>query len=95
MSEYMEIEPEVDEDNPLKIVFYTNLPLSPAGSEPEQYDSYEALEEGSALAQALILVEGIETLMIEGDEMTITRTADTAEHALIADVSAVIKDFFL
>ncbi len=95
MSEYMEIEAEVDEDDPRIIHFYTNLPLAPAGEAPQQYDSYEALEEGSALAQALTIVEGIDSLRIEGSDLAITRTDETADHALMADVSAVIKDFFL
>ena len=95
MSEYMEIDAEVDEDNPLLIHFYTNLALSPAGESPQEYNSYEEMEEGSALVQTLTIIEGIERLVIDGEDMTITRTADTPEHGLIADISAAIKDFFL
>ena len=95
MSEYMEIEAEVDEDDPQQIHFYTNLPLSPAGSPVQRYQSYEALEEGSAVAQALTMVDGICALMINGSEMTVVRAMETPEHGLIADISAVIKEFFL
>lgn len=95
MSEYIEIESELDDENTAVIHLYTNLPLTTAASGVEEYFSYEEMAEGSALAQALVIIEGIEELRIEGHDMVIVRDFETPEHALIADISAALKDFFL
>jgi hypothetical protein len=94
MSEYIEIETEISEEDPTHIWFYTNLPLT-AVAQSEQYHSYDELAEGSPLAQALVLVPGIEMLRLEGADLLLVRDLEVPEHALIADVSAVLKDFFL
>lgn len=95
MSEYVEIEVEIEDDDPNTIYFYTNLPLTGPGADTERYGSAAEMGEGSALAQALAVVEGLEQLIFEGSDLTVVRHPDTAEFAIIADVSAVIKDFFL
>lgn len=94
MSEYIEIDTEVDEDDLNLIHFFTNLPLTSEGEE-ESYASVEGMLEGSAVAQALAGVEGIVTLTITESDMSILKEDDVDEYAIIADVSAVIKDFFL
>lgn len=92
MSEYIEIETELS-DNGEEMLFYTNLTL--AESEAEQYDSPAAMEEGSPVAQALAVIEGIARLQIDGSEMAIIREPSAPWHAIVADVSAALKDFFL
>lgn len=95
MSEYIEIESELDEENPEVIHLYTNLPLTTAADGVEEYASYDEMAEGSPVAQALVIVEGIERLRIEEGDIMIVRDPDTPHHALIADISAALKDFFL
>ncbi len=92
MSEYIEIETEMSDDG-RDLYVYTNLKLNEG--DVETYDSPAAMEEGSPVAQALALLEGIDQLQIEGDEMLITREPDAAWHVIVADVSAALKDFFL
>lgn len=92
MSEYIEIETELSDDSD-EMYFYTNLTL--AAGELETYESPEAMEEGSPVAQALALLEGIARLQIEGSEMTLTRDPEFPWHIIVADVSAALKDFFL
>jgi hypothetical protein len=92
MSEYIEIETELSDDGE-EMYFYTNLKL--AEGEVEQYDSPAAMEEGSPVAQALALLEGIAELQIDGGDMTLTRDPDVPWHIIVADVSAALKDFFL
>lgn len=92
MSEYIEIETELS-DGGGEMYFYTNLTL--ADGEAEQYDSPTAMEEGSPVAQALAIIEGIARLQIDGQEMIITRESDAPWHVIVADVSAALKDFFL
>lgn len=92
MSEYMEIETEIDDDN-LTMHISTNLKL--ADSEPEKYDSLEALEEGSSVAQALSMIDGIAHLTIDGKNMILVRDPEAPWHSLVGDISAALKDFFL
>lgn len=92
MSEYIEIEADLGEDGTL--VFATNLPLTPEG-QVERYDTAAALEEGSPVAQALSLVPGIAALTLSGGQIILTAAPDSDWHALVADVSAALKEFFL
>lgn len=92
MSEYIEIESELSDDDSTLFV-YTNLRLNEG--EAEQYRAVEELEEGSAVAQALAVVEGIATLKIEGGDLTVQRNPDVPWHIIISDISAALKDFFL
>ena len=92
MSEYMEIETETTDD-PNVMRFLTNLTLCVEGK--ENYDSVEAMEEGSALAQALAFVEGITALELDGQDMLVTSDGDMPWHIIISEISAIVKDFFL
>ena len=92
MSEYMEIESELSDDGQA-IYFYTNLQLT--DGDEESYDSLAALEEGSPVAQALAVIEGISALHLAGTEMVLTLQPDAAWHIVAEDVSAALKDFFL
>ena len=92
MSEYIEIEAEATDD-PDIMILQSNLVL--ADGERESYDSAAAMEEGSPLAQALAVIPGISSLVIDGGAMTVTGDGDTPWHIIIADISAAVKDFFL
>lgn len=92
MSEYIEIDTEISEDE-TEMYIYTNLPL--AENETERYTSPAAMEEGSPVAQALAVIEGIETLEINGRNLTLTRSPDADWYAIAADISAALKEFFL
>lgn len=92
MSEYIEIESESTAD-PAQILIHTNLVLTPEGE--ENYPSVSEMEEGSPLAQMLSAVFGLESLRISGNELVITCDPDVPRHIIIADISAVIKEFFL
>jgi len=92
MSEYIDIETELSDDVTTLIV-YTNLRLNEG--EVEQYQSSNQLEEGSPVAQALAVVEGIHFLQIEGSDLIVRRDPETPWHLIISDISAVLKDFFL
>ncbi|MFK7800941.1 MAG: NifU N-terminal domain-containing protein [Anaerolineae bacterium] len=94
MSEYIEIESEPDEDQLNLIHFFTNLLLTTDG-QTESYQSLDEMLEGSAVAQALAEVDGIVSVTLTGGEMSIEKEDDLDAYALIADVSAAIKDFFL
>ena len=59
MSEYIEIESELTDD-PAIMRIETNLPLAVDGV--EVYQSLTEMEEGSAVAQALSFIDGIEHL---------------------------------
>jgi hypothetical protein len=92
MSEYIEIETEPSDDNRV-MYFYTNLTLTDQQS--EAYASLEEMEEGSPLAQALAVVEGLATMEIEGGDLSVTRSDEAEWHMIVRDITAVIKDFFL
>ncbi len=92
MSEYMEIETELSDDEGTLNV-YTNLRLNEGNI--EQYHSYEELEEGSPVAQALSVIEGIAYLEIQGNDIIVRRDPNAAWHVIISDISAALKDFFL
>ena len=92
MSEYIDIETELSDDDSTLIV-YTNLRLN--DGEAEEYLSNEELEEGSPVAQALAVIEGICYLKIVGSDLTVQRDPDTPWHVIISDISAALKDFFL
>jgi hypothetical protein len=92
MSEYIEIETAITDD-PAVLAFSTNLRLAEEGV--ERYDSPAEMEVGSAVAQAMALVEGIKKLRIEGGDMLVTRDSKTPWHLIIAEVTAALKEFFL
>lgn len=92
MSEYIEIETELSDDGQ-RMHLYTNLTLT--DQEQETYGSPEAMEEGSPLAQALSIIPGITHLTMEGRNIILTKDPDADWYAIVADISAAIKDFFL
>jgi hypothetical protein len=92
MSEYIELDAEIDDDGTIHIL--TNLPLV-SDSPEEYYASVHELEFGSPLAQALAGIEGIETLKMEGTDLIVTCRPESDRHVLIADISAALKEFFL
>ena len=92
MSEYIEIETEANDDRK-EIIVYTNLRL--AEGDVEYYNSRESLEEGSPVAQALAMIDGIARLRIEDSDLIITREPDVEWHTIMDNVSAALKDFFL
>lgn len=92
MSEYIDIQTDSG-DEPHTLIFMTNVLL--AEGEPERYDSVTALEEGSPLAQALAVVPGLHQVRLDSREMVVTYHPDVPQHIIVADVSAVIRDFFL
>jgi hypothetical protein len=92
MSEYIEIETTIADDSAI-LTIRTNLQLSE--EDVEQYDSPAEMEVGSAVAQAMAMVEGVNKLCIEGSDMTVTRDPDTPWHLIVAEVTAALKEFFL
>lgn len=92
MSEYIEIETEISDDGSTLTV-YTNLRLN--DGEAEQYHSSAELEEGTPVAQALAVIEGISYLQIKGSDLSVRCDSDAAWHVIISDISAALKDFFL
>ncbi len=92
MSEYIEIDAELSDDGPIWL--HTNLKLTAAGDE-EAYDSRAEMETGSPVAQALAVVEGIAGLTMRDGEIALTVEDDADWHAVIADATAALKEFFL
>jgi len=92
MSEYIEIESE-STDDPSAMIIRTNLLL--ADSEPEHYDSVEAMEEGSAVAQALASIDGIIGMRIESHDLVLRLDLSTPWHIVEAELAAALKEFFL
>ncbi len=87
----MEFETEIEDNG--RIYITSNLPLS--DGELETYTSTIAMEEGSPVAQALAIIEGIAELEIDENELTVIPEPDAAAHAIIHEITAVLKDFFL
>ena len=92
MSEYMEIKSELTDD-PAVMNITTNLPL--AVGDEEVYYSRDEMEEGSAVAQSLSFIDGIERLEISDQVLTVTRDMEVPWHIIVAEITAVLKDFFL
>ncbi len=92
MSEYIEIETEFGDDG-RSLFITTNLSLTEGGA--ETYASLAEMEEGSPLAQALSVIDGIDHLTLNGRTLTLVREPEAPWHHLVADLSAALKDFFL
>lgn len=92
MSEYIEIESDSTED-PNVMIVHTNLAL--ATGNPERYESVEAMEEGSAVAQALAPIEGIVKMRIETNDLIVEIDAQAPWHLVESEIAAALKDFFL
>ena len=92
MSEYIEITSEATSLAHVTII-HTNLAL--AVGDPETYDSVDAMEEGSAVAQALAPIEGIISLRIVARDLTVEHDQDTPWFIIEAEIATALKDFFL
>ena len=93
MSEYVTVETNPTSD-PDVLEIVTNQTLTERDT--EIYESYDAGDEGSPIAQMLFNgVAGIEALTITRHTLTITRTPDTVWEDLIDDVRDALRDFFL
>jgi hypothetical protein len=92
MSEYIEFE-AVPTADPNVMIIATNLQL--AEGEDEQYDSPAAMETGSALAQMLSSITGIEAMQIHGRELVVRNDGETPWHLIVAEISAIVREFVL
>ena len=92
MSEYIEFETE-ETDNPNILIVETNIPLATEGV--EEYDSAEAMLEGSPVAQAIGIIPGIEHILIDEHTLTITRDPFFEWYTITEDIRASLVDFFL
>jgi len=92
LSEYIEIEIEIDEAARL-VYINTNLVLAASGE--ERYFSIETMEQGTALAQFLSQIEGIQTLMISGHRLTASHNPSIPSYIVASEMSDALKDFFL
>ena len=93
MSEYMRIEEEETED-PFTMISRTNLQLA-EGDQAEVYESSDALYEGGTVAQLFAPVEGILRLELDGTDAIITRDPQYDWYNMFADISGLLKDFFI
>lgn len=92
MSEYISLEPEHTLDPDL-VILHTNLDLAPDGT--ERYANRAEGEEGSPLAQFLFQIEGIAALELDGTRLIVRREPEAEWHALIDEIAAALKEFFL
>ena len=63
--------------------------------EAEVYDTPEAGDEGSPLAQTLFGVDGIRALTITDSTLLVTRDPDAPWEAIVDEVRDALRDFFL
>lgn len=93
MSEYVTVETQTTDDpNILELI--TNQRIALDGD--EVYDSFEAGDEGSPIAQMLFNgVRGLQALTISGKNMTLTRDPDVPWEEIIDEVRDALRDFFL
>ena len=92
MSEYITVNAEPTDDAD-QIRLITNLNLAPDG--PESYSNRDEGDEGSPLAQTLFGIDGLLALDLEDNVMTIRRDSEQEWPALIDEITAALKDFFL
>jgi hypothetical protein len=92
MSEYIEISTEDGDDND-SLYMITNLNLTDGAI--EEYDSFEAMELGSPVAQALAVVAGLSFIRLDGSDIYLRRESDADWYVIVEDITAVLKDFFL
>ena len=93
MSEYVTVETQPT-DNPNILEFITNQKIALEGD--EVYDSFEAGDEGSPVAQMLFnCVRGICALTITGRNIIITRDPDVSWEEIVDEVRDALRDFFL
>ncbi len=93
MSEYVTVETQSTE-NPDVLEIITNQKIALDGE--EVYESFEAGDDGSPIAQMLFNgVTGIRALTISGGRMLITRDPDVSWEEIVDEVRDALRDFFL
>lgn len=92
MSEYIEILTE-EGNTKDSLYIFTNLRLTE--SEVEEYESQQAIELGSPVAQALSAVDDLRFIRLDEGELFVLREPDADWHGIVEDITAVLKDFFL
>ena len=93
MSEYVTVEVEYGDDANIAEL-YVNQVLTREGE--ERYDNPAAGDLGSPIAQMLYTaVEGISSLAISEDCLTIGRDPDHPWEAIIDEVRDALRDWFL
>lgn len=93
MSEYVTVETQpTDDPNVLELI--TNQHIALDGD--EVYDSFEAGDEGSPIAQMLFNgVRGLQALTISGGTLLLTRDPDVPWEEIVDEVRDALRDFFL
>lgn len=93
MSEYVTVETQATDD-PDVLEIITNQQI--AVDEDEIYDSFEAGDEGSPIAQMLFNgVRGLRALTISGSRLLLTRDPDVPWEEIVDEVRDALRDFFL
>lgn len=93
MSEYVTIDVEYGDD-PNVVELYVNQTLTEL--EVERYLNPHEGDLGSPIAQLLFTaVDGIKTLTIEKDRLTIMRAPDQHWEAIIDETRDALRDWFL
>ena len=92
MSEYIEIETEIDE---VACLVYINTQLVLASSGDESYPTIEAMEQGTALAQFLSQIEGIQTLALSRHRLIASHRPSIPTYVVASELGDALKDFFL
>ena len=93
MSEYVTVETQPT-DNPDILEIITNQRIALEGD--EVYDSFEAGDEGSPIAQMLFNgVRGLQALTISGGTLLVTRDPDVPWEEMVDEIRDALRDFFL
>ncbi|MCA0457032.1 MAG: NifU N-terminal domain-containing protein [Chloroflexi bacterium] len=93
MSEYVTVETQPT-DNPDILEIITNQRIALEGD--EVYDSFEAGDEGSPIAQMLFNgVRGLQALTISGSTLLVTRDPDVPWEEMVDEIRDALRDFFL
>ncbi len=92
MSEYIAVEVEPT-DHPDCMRLVTNLNLTPNG--PESYPNREEGDQGSPLAQTLFGIDSLAALDMDAGGLIVWREPDAEWPALIDDITAALRDFYL
>jgi scaffold Nfu/NifU family protein len=93
MSEYVTVEAQATDD-PDVLELVTNQTLATDGD--EVYDTFEAGDEGTPIAQMLFDgIRGIRALTITEHTLLITRDSDVPWEEIVDEVRDALRDFFL
>ena len=92
MSEYITFDIEPTED-PTTVIIRTNQTLATEGR--EVYPDMDSGEEGSPIAQLIFAIDGVEALIIDGTDLTITHSPELELFHLVDEIRTALTDFFL